>query len=95
MPERDVEKYLVKRVRAEGGEVRKVAWVNRRGAPDRRVMLPGMCCWAELKDTGVAPEPHQLREHDRMRACGEDVRVIDSKAGVDELIEAYHLEMGE
>lgn len=38
--ERDIEKYLVDRVKAMGGEVRKVSWIGRRGAPDRLVMLP-------------------------------------------------------
>jgi len=41
MIERDVEDYLVKRVKALGGECRKVVWPGRRGAPDRLVMLPG------------------------------------------------------
>lgn len=40
MRERDIEKYLVERVKALGGEVRKVQWIGRRGAPDRLVMLP-------------------------------------------------------
>jgi hypothetical protein len=40
MLERDIEDYLVKRVKAMGGEVRKVAWVGRASAPDRVVMLP-------------------------------------------------------
>lgn len=86
MRESIIEAYLVKRVRANGGQVRKVKWIGRRGAPDRRVMLPGLCVWLELKATGVPPEEHQLREHERMRACGEDVRVIDSIAGVDALL---------
>ena len=38
--ERDIEKYLVKRVKELGGEVRKVKWIGRSGAPDRLVMLP-------------------------------------------------------
>ena len=38
--ERDIEAELVKRVKALGGEVRKVKWIGRRGAPDRFVMLP-------------------------------------------------------
>lgn len=41
MRESDIENYLVKRVKALGGEVRKVKWIGRRGAPDRLVMLPG------------------------------------------------------
>ena len=40
MRERDIEDYLVKRVKSMGGEVRKVQWVGRVGAPDRLVMLP-------------------------------------------------------
>ena len=38
--ERDIERYLVGRVKALGGEVRKVMWIGRAGAPDRLVMLP-------------------------------------------------------
>lgn len=40
MREKDIEKYLVKRVELLAGEVRKVRWVNRNSAPDRLVMLP-------------------------------------------------------
>ena len=38
--EREVERALVRGVKASGGEVRKLAWVGRRGAPDRLVFLP-------------------------------------------------------
>lgn len=95
MRERDIEAYLVKRVKAMGGEVRKVQWIGRRGAPDRLVMLPenwsgGRCeaefIWVELKAPGVKPEPHQMREHARMRALHQTVVVIDSLAGVEELL---------
>lgn len=85
--ERDIEEYLVARATAMGGVVRKVAWPGRRGAPDRVVMLPrARLYWVELKAPGVAPEEYQLREHERMRAMGQDVRVIDSLAGVEELL---------
>lgn len=66
MKERDIEKHLVKRVKQLGGEVRKVQWVGRVGAPDRLVMLPprwvsvpagvpttvhrGEAIWVELKN---------------------------------------------
>ena len=42
MRERDIEAHLVKRVKALGGEVRKVQWIGRRGAPDRRIMVPAI-----------------------------------------------------
>lgn len=92
--ESSIEAYLVRRVKALGGEVRKVSWIGRRGAPDRLVMLPparsyliaGEIIWVELKAPGKKPEPHQLREHERMRAMGQRVEVIDSMEGVDQLL---------
>lgn len=86
MKEREIEKYLVKRVKALGGEVRKVGWVGRNGAPDRVIMLPGLCAFIELKATGKVAEPHQKREHERMRKFGIRVEVIDSIEGVDGLL---------
>jgi hypothetical protein len=97
MRESEIEKYLVKRVKELGGEVRKVKWIGRAGAPDRLVMFPvtkqkfidgmwGTCLWVELKATGKVAEPHQLREHARMRAVGQRVVVIDSIEGVDALL---------
>lgn len=92
MREREIEAYLVKQAKENFGEVRKVKWIGRRGAPDRLVMLPEIglrfpaaTIWVELKAPGVAPEGHQLREHTRMRKMGQRVEVIDSLEGVDAL----------
>jgi streptogramin lyase len=84
--ESDIEDYLVKRVRAMGGEVRKVRWIGRRGAPDRLVMMPAATIWVELKAPGKTPEPHQLREHKRMRALGQRVEIVDSLQSVEALL---------
>ena len=89
MRESEIERYLVRRVKELGGEIRKVKWIGRRGAPDRRVMLPGFCCWVELKATGKRPELYQAREHDRMVRMGETVAIIDSCAGVDRFLERF------
>lgn len=95
MREREIETYLVKRVKELGGEVRKVRWIGRRGAPDRFVMLNtgllvdgtyATSAWAELKAPGKTTEPHQTREHRRMRAMGQVVIVIDSIEGVDAML---------
>ena len=114
MKESEIEAYLVKRVKEMGGEVRKVKWIGRRGAPDRLVMLPARrppppdfrrfsdrdsvgtfpdtrlrpaaSIWVELKAPGKKPEPHQAREHERMRAMGQRVTVIDSLEKVEELL---------
>jgi len=94
MRESVIEKALKDRAKALCGECRKVAWVGRSGAPDRLVMLPARpwtnrstntAYWVELKAPGKKPEPHQLREHERMRAMGQRVLVIDSL----ELIDYY------
>ena len=96
MRERDIEAHLVKRVKELGGEVRKVKWIGRIGAPDRLVMLPDWepspgnrytrTLWVELKAPGEKARPSQLREHERMRAMGQRVVVIDSLEGVEELL---------
>ena len=85
--ERDIEDYLKRRVKAMGGEVRKVKWVGRSGAPDRLVLLSMyQPFWVELKAPGKKIEPHQRREHARMRWFGACVEVVDSFAGVDEVL---------
>lgn len=96
MRERDIEAHLVKRVNELGGEVRKIQWIGRIGAPDRLVMLPdwepspgnrySRTFWVELKAPGAKPRPSQLREHERMRKMGQRVEVIDSIDGVEELL---------
>ncbi len=94
MRESMVENYLVEQARAKGGEVRKVKWLGRNGAPDRFVMMPKQpAVWVELKAGGLAAlfphTPHerqQHREHERMRAMGQTVVVIDNYEGVDALL---------
>ena len=87
MRERDIERHLVRRVKELGGEVRKVSWPGRRGAPDRLVLLPPRWAyWVELKAPGEEPEPHQVREHERMRRMGQRVEVIDSIEAIEELL---------
>lgn len=85
MRERVVEAYLCKCVKRRGGEVRKVKWVGRHGAPDRYIMLPDIgCVWIELKRPKRAVlQSHQEREHVRMRKCGAWVEVLDSVEAID------------
>lgn len=52
MRESQIEKYLCDRVKELGGEVRKVQWIGRRGAPDRLVMLPERHIVAPETDEG-------------------------------------------
>lgn len=52
-----------------------------------RSLLASFISFVELKATGKPPNEGQLREHARLRALGFDVRVIDSKEGVDQFIQ--------
>ena len=98
MRESDIEAALVARVKALGGECRKVKWIGRNGAPDQLVMLPeknnpwdGSGCgrlpaqtvWVELKAPGEKPRSRQVREHKSMRDLGQTVIVIDSLKLID------------
>ncbi len=86
MRERDVERALIKRVKQMGGEVRKLAWIGRRGAPDRLVMLPERYLFVELKAPGGRLSRLQDLEHRRLRAAGFDVRVIWKLEDIDEVL---------
>ena len=94
MRESDIEDYLVRRVKAMGGEIRKVKWVGRRSAPDRLVLRPGApSCWVEVKNPSTiktfpadSREKAQAREHQRMRDMGQRVEVIGTLQQVDELL---------
>ena len=87
MREATVERHLVRRAKQLGGMALKIEWIGRRGAPDRVVFLPGGVVWfVELKAPGKKPKPHQIREHNRLRALGVTVMVIDTKEQVDEVL---------
>ena len=86
MRESQIEKHLVQKVKALGGEVRKVKWIGRNSAPDRIVMLPDNTFWAELKAPGEKPTPAQAREHERMRNMGQRIEVIDSIEQIQDLL---------
>lgn len=87
MRESDIENYLIDCAHKAGGETRKIAYIGRRDATDRLVLLPGFGSFAEIKYPGEKPRPSQLREHERLRKSGFDVRVLDSFDDVDRLIQ--------
>lgn len=84
MLERDVEKALVRRVKALGGMAEKFTSPARRSVPDRLVTMPdGQIIFVELKAPGKKPTEAQMRDHAKRRAMGCDVRVIDNKDDAD------------
>lgn len=94
MREHEVEADLIAAAKRAGGECRKLRWIGRRGAPDRIVFLPGgRIIFFELKAPGKAAtfpanahERRQAREHERMRAVGQRVEVVDSFADIERIL---------
>lgn len=92
-PEGKIEKYLVDRVRATGGKVRKLKWIGRNGAPDRIVWWPkkrgpALVYFVELKAPGEKPTDEQSREHTKMIRDGLNVVVLSSEAEINNF---FHL----
>ena len=85
MRESVIEQRLVDRVKALGGMCPKFKSPQRKNVPDRIVLLPGArIFFVEAKATGEEPNDGQLREHERLRALGFEVLVIDNFQGIDE-----------
>lgn len=79
MLEKDIENALVRKVKTLGGMCEKFTSPGRRSVPDRIITLPnGKIVFVEVKNTGKKPTELQLRDHERRRALGCDVRVIDN-----------------
>ena len=79
MLEKQIEAALVARVKALNGTAEKFTSPNRRSVPDRLVTLPGgRVIFCEVKRPGGKPTDAQLRDHEKRRLLGADVRVIDS-----------------
>ncbi|CCW29247.1 putative nuclease p44 [Xenorhabdus nematophila F1] len=75
-----IERHLVNEVKKTGGIAYKFVSPGRRGVPDRICVLPnGRVIFVECKAPGEKPRPDQLREHERLRALGQTVVVLDSK----------------
>lgn len=78
--EASIERHLVAKVKTAGGTAYKFTSPGHRGVPDRLVLLPGgRAVFVECKAPGEQPRPDQVREHNRLRALGFDVVVLDSK----------------
>lgn len=78
--EDSIEDHLVKEVKKAGGIAYKFISPGRRSVPDRLVLLPGgKVIFVECKAPGEKPTAAQLREHEKIRALGFIVCVLDSK----------------
>lgn len=87
MLEKTIEGNWRKALDAQGGELIKLVSPNRRGRADRiaiwpippehREIVSRYFQFWEMKAPGKKPEPHQIREHERLRKMGFTVKVVD------------------
>lgn len=85
MKESVIELAFCQRIVGLGGEVRKVKFLDRRGAPDRAAFFDdGLVVWVELKAPQGKLESWQVREHARLRKRGQQVAVIWNLKQIDE-----------
>lgn len=85
--EKLVERKLVELVKINNGMCIKLLCDQLTGLPDRMCLFPNhKIVFVELKTTGRKPKRIQLFMHDKLRALGFRVEVIDSIEGVEQFI---------
>lgn len=85
--EKVIERKLVEAVKANGGMCIKLLCDNLLGLPDRMVLMPhGKIAFVELKTTGQKPRRIQVFIHEKLKALGFRVEVIDTTEGVNNFI---------
>lgn len=87
--EKLVERKLVELVKLNGGMCIKLLCDQLIGLPDRLCLFPGhKLVFVELKTTGQKPKRIQVFMHNKLRALGFRVEVIDTVEGVNKFIES-------
>lgn len=85
--EKAIERKLVELVKSNGGICIKLLTNQFIGLPDRMCLFPnGQVVFIELKSTGQKPRKIQISVHNKLRALGFKVEVIDTLDGVDNFI---------
>lgn len=81
--EKVVERRLVELVKINGGMCIKLLCDQLIGLPDRMCLFPGhKIVFVELKTTGQKPKRIQMYMHNKLRALGFRVEVIDTVESV-------------
>ena len=85
--EKVLEAELRERCKALGWMCIKLTSQYQRGLPDRLILMPGgRVCFVEIKTTGKKPTALQRVTHERLRALGYRVEVVDTSESMDNLI---------
>lgn len=84
--EKTLERKIRQRVEKLGGWSIKLLSIHITGLPDRLCLLPGgQLIFIEVKTTGKKPTKIQLKMHDKIRALGFQVEVIDNTEQIEKL----------
>lgn len=87
--EKIIERKLVEAVKNSGGMCIKLLSDYITGLPDRLCLFPGQkAIFVELKTTGEKPRKIQIFIHNKLRALGFRVEVIDTIEGINKFIES-------
>lgn len=90
--EKLIERKLVELVTSCGGMCIKLLSDYITGLPDRLCLFPGrITIFVELKSTGKKPRKIQVFMHNKLRALGFRVEVIDTIEGVKNFIESLQI----
>ena len=82
MCENSIEKRLVTEVERVGGWCLKLPAIHNAGLPDRLCLFPGgEVVFVELKAFGKKPRKIQILMHQKLKAMGFRVEVIDTTMG--------------
>lgn len=87
MLEKDIERYLVDKIKQAGGHTYKFVSPGHRGVPDRICILFNRLFFVEVKREGGKISPLQRVEIARLKSLGQAVYVIWSKDDVNDLID--------
>lgn len=88
MTEKEIENYLVRKIKNKKGIAYKFTSPGNSGVPDRLCLLPnGKIFFVELKSPGKKPRALQVNQITKIMSLGQRVYVVDSKEKVDEVLE--------
>lgn len=90
MCEKSTEKRLVTEVERVGGWCLKLPAIHNAGLPDRLCLFPGgEVVFVELKAFGKKPRKIQTLMHQKLKAMGFRVEVIDTPEQIKKIIKEY------
>lgn len=88
MSEKEIENYLVRKIKNKKGIAYKFTSPGNSGVPDRLCLLPnGKIFFVELKSLGKKPRALQVNQIRKITNLGQRVYVVDSKEMVDRVLE--------